>query len=242
MENKDLKEKIFEEFYKYIGVNHAENTARQVDNIIEKSKDIDFPEELDTWFDGYMNNTIKKDRKKKLKNKVNSIAKRVAIFLTVLALGWGVTTFSVEANRIRFFNIVTEITKEYTKINIEREPKEDISKNTVLKKPYFYPGYIPMGYNQSNIQNFDQLRLIHFENENRDIIEFLQTELNPDFQVDTEDATTEEININGSKGFFVKKRDTKTLIWFTDSNTFYIIGNLDEKEIITMAESLEFIK
>lgn len=242
MKDNDPKENIFEEFYKYIGINHAENTAKQADEIIGKSKDLDFPEGLDIWFDGYIGDIVKKERKKKLKSKVNSIARNVAIFLIMLALGGVITTISVEAYRIRFFNIVTEITKEYTKINIEREPKEDISKNAVFKKPYFYPGYIPTGYKQSNIQSFDQLRLIHFENENRDIIEFLQTDLNPDFQVDTEGATTEEININGSKGFFVKKGDTKTLLWFTDTNTFYIMGNLDEREIITMAESLEFIK
>ncbi len=99
-----------------------------------------------------------------------------------------------------------------------------------------------MGYKQSDIQNYDKLLLIHFVNENGDIIELLQSELDPDFQVDTEGATTLETNINGSKGILVSKEDVKILLWFTDNNNFYIKGKLDQKEIVTMAESLEFKK
>lgn len=242
MKNNDQKEKIFEELYKYIGILHVENTAKEADDIIEESKHLDFPEELDLWFGEYIGDDIKKDKKKKFKSRVRLIAKRAAIFLIILALGSFITTISVEAYRVRFFNLITDITEKYTNINIERNPNEQPIDNDLLNKSYFYPGYIPVGYKQSDIQNYDKLWLIHFVNDNGDIIELLQSELDPDFQVDTEGATTLEININGAKGILVSKEDVKILLWFTDTNNFYIKGKLDQKEIVTMAESLEFKK
>lgn len=242
MKNNENKEKIFDEFYKYIGIHHAEKTAKKADEIIEKSKDVDFPKDLDLWFNEYIGDSIKEERKKSLNSKVSSIAKRVAIFLIILALGAFVTTISVEAYRVRLFNLITNITEKYTNINIERGTNEDTSDNNVVGKSHLYPEYIPIGYKQSDIQNYGELWLIHFENDNGDIIEFLQTKLDSNFQVDTEDATTIEVNISGSKGMLVSKEDVKTLFWFTDANNFYITGKLNQKEMVSMAESLEFIK
>lgn len=231
-----------EQFYKYIGSIHARNTAKNSDDIIKKSSEIDFPDSLDTWFDAYASEHIKNETKKKFKSRVSSIAKRAAIFLIILAIGTFVTTMSVEAYRIRFFNLITKVTDRYTNISIEREPDEDTNKDYTVRESYFYPGHIPVGYKQTDTQSYGELRLTYYQNEKGDEIEFLQTELDPNFQVDTENATTTEININGSKGILVSKEDVKTLLWFTDTNSFFIMGKLNEKEIKTMAESLEFIK
>ena len=241
MKNNDQKERVIEKYYKYIGSIHAENTAKEADEIIEKSKDIDFPKELEHWFEGYIGDTIKKDKKSKLKSRLSSTVKRAAIFLIILGIGVFVTTMSVEAYRIRFLNLITEVTERYTSITIEREPDESPN-NDLLGESYFYPAYIPIGYKQSDAQSYGELRVIYFENGIGDRVEFLQTEVDSNLQVDTEDATTEDITINGSKGLLVSKKDVKTLLWFTDTNSFFIMGKLDKKEIVSMAESLEFIK
>lgn len=237
MKNDSHMNKILEEFYKYIGINHAENTAKSFDDSIEKSKDLYFPKELDNWFDEYTADIAKKEKINKFKIKINSIAKKIAIFFIVLVLGAFITTMSVEAYRIRFFNIITEVKEEYTQIDIE-----DSKDNNMLGESYYYPGYIPEGYKQSDIKTNEKLSLIYFENKKGEFIEFLQTELDPNFQVDTENADTEEISVNHSKGLLVIKDDIKTLLWFTESNTFYITGKLNKKEIILMAENIEIIK
>lgn len=242
MKNNDQKEKIFEEYYKYIGSIHAENTAKEADDIIEKARDIDYPEELDCWFEGNINDFIKEEKQNKFKNRFSSIAKRAAIFLIILGLGAFVTTMSVEAYRIRFFNLITEVTEKYTNFSIERESDESNNEDVVLGKSYFYPGYIPAGYKRSDAQNHGELRIVYFENTEGNRIEFLQTELDSNFQVDTEDATTEDININGSEGILVSKEGVKTLLWFTDTNSFSIMGKLNREEIVSIAESIEFIK
>lgn len=239
MKNNNHKNKIFEEFCKYIGINHAENTAKEFDDIFEKSKKMDFPKKLDEWFDEY--NTDIRKREKRNKFKINSIIKKIAIFLIILALGAFITTMSVEAYRIRFFNIITEIKEKYTDIEIERE-LEHSKEDDMLEGSYFYPSYLPEGYKQSDIKTNEGLSLIYFKNENEEVIEFLQTDIDPNFQVDTEDADTEEISVNNSTGLLVIKDDIKTLLWFTESHTFYITGKLNEKEIILMAENIELKK
>lgn len=107
---------------------------------------------------------------------------------------------------------------------------------------YFYPEYIAEGYRESAIEVDDQIKLIYFENEKGDRIEFLQTELGGDLQVDTEDGSTEEINVNAWEGLLVRKDEMKTLVWFTDTNTFYLRGSLDEEEMLSMAESIKLLK
>lgn len=241
MKPNEQKEKIFQEFYKYIGMHHVENTASKAEKLVDNSKDIDFPEDLDLWFNEYTRNAEKYERKKKFNSKISLFTRRVAILLVVIALGSLVMTLSVDAYRVKIFNIFTDIKEKYTDINIEREPNNPIGSEN-LGKLHYYPGYLPRGYKQSDIQNHGRLWLVFFQNDNGDVIEFYQSDLDSDFQVDTEDANTSELYVNGADGILVSKGDVITLFWFTDTHNFYIRGKLKQNDILSMAESLEYIK
>jgi hypothetical protein len=60
------------------------------------------------------------------------------------------------------------------------------------------------------------------------------------FQVDTENAVTSEIEINDAKGILIVKGNVRTLIWTIDQTALYIIGEINDDEIIKIAENITF--
>lgn len=241
MKSNHEDEKVLEGFYHYVGQHHAENTANIMDDITKKSKNTFYPAELDSWFNEYVTNLKRQESNKRFRKTFNRVIKRVAIYTLILISGIALMTISVEAFRIRFFNMITEVTDKYTTITIMETNKSKAEEYIISWESYFYSKHIPSGYRLSNSQKFGEIKVIYFTNDTGGSIEFSQSPVNSSFQVDTENAKTEEIKINSVNGFLVEKDGILTLIWATDSNTFYIMGNLSKDDIKSMAESITLI-
>lgn len=234
-------EKVLEGFYYYVAKHHAENTAKIMDDITKKAKDTLYPTELDSWFNEYVDDLRRGEKNRKFGKILSKVIKRVAIYALILISGIVLMTMSVEAFRIKFFNMITEVTEKYTTISIKENNKSQAEEHIIPWKSYFYPEYIPNGYKALNSQKFGDVKIIYFTNDMGDSIEFSQSPVNPSFQVDTENAKTEEINVTNVKGLLVEKDGSLSLIWVTDSNTFYIMGKLGKDDIKSMAESIKLI-
>ncbi|MDW7662676.1 MAG: DUF4367 domain-containing protein [Bacillota bacterium] len=232
---KENENKVMESFYHYIGENHINHVAEEFDRI---SADASETSTLDSWFEDYNKQLKKLDQKRKFRAWYQLLSKRVAIFIAIAMVGIFVTTMSVEAFRIRLFNIVTEVTDKYTKVSIVEsdnglEPQIDWD-------TYYAPEYIPEGYNYSNNEIFGEIKIIFYSDTSGREIQFSQTPVNPEYQIDSEDAVVTEVIINAEKGILAQKEGLLTLIWTTDEKTFHIIGEMESDEIIKMAESLKY--
>ena len=115
---KENENKVMESFYHYIGENHINHVAEEFDRISADASEISCPSTLDAWFEDYNKQIKKIDQKRKFRAWYQLLSKRVAIFIAIALVGMFVTTMSVEAFRIRLFNIVTEVTDKYTKVSI----------------------------------------------------------------------------------------------------------------------------
>lgn len=115
---KENKNKVMESFYHYIGEYHVKNVAEEFDRISADASEVAYPRTLDVWFDDYNEQLKKQDQKRKFRSRVQLLSKRVAIFFAIALVGIFLTTMSVEAFRIKLFNIVTEVTDKYTKVSI----------------------------------------------------------------------------------------------------------------------------
>ena len=156
-------------------------------------------------------------------------------------VGIFVTTMSVEAFRIKLFNIVTEVTEKYTKVRIVET--ENTLESQIEWDSYYAPEYIPEGYTYSNSENFGEIKIIFYSDTADKKIQFSQTPVSPEYQIDTEDAVVSEVIINAEKGILAQKEGLLTLIWTTDDKTFHIIGEIERDEIIKIAKSLKiFLK
>lgn len=232
---KENENKIMESFYHYIGENHINHVAEEFDRI---SADASETSTLDAWFDDYNKQLKKLDQKRKFRSRVQLLSKRVAIFIAIALVGIFVTTMSVEAFRIKLFNIVTEVTDKYTKVSIVET--ENGLESQIDWDSYYAPEYIPEGYTYSNSEYFGEIKINFYSDASGKEIQFSQTPVNPEYQIDTEDAVVTEVIINAEKGILAQKEGLLTLIWTTDEKTFHIIGEMERDQIIKMAESLKY--
>jgi len=104
----------------------------------------------------------------------------------------------------------------------------------------FYPEYMPGDYTLTESQEFGTMRILHFSNKEGKVIEIAQSPIGTSFQVDTENAITSEVEINNVKGILVVKGNLRSLIWTIDQTALYIIGEINEAEIIKIAENITF--
>ncbi|MDW7662683.1 MAG: DUF4367 domain-containing protein [Bacillota bacterium] len=234
---KENENKVMESFFHYIGENHINHIAEEFDRISVYASKIEYPSTLDTWFDSYNKQLEKQHQKRKFSSRVQLLSKRVAIFFAIAVVGIFVTTMSVEAFRIKLFNIVTEVTEKYTKVSIVET--ENGLESQIDWESYYLPEYIPERYTYSKSENFGDIKIVFYSDAKGKEIQFSQTPVNPEYQIDTEEAIVADVTVNGEKGILVEKEELLTLIWTTDEKTFHIIGEINKDEIIKMAESLK---
>lgn len=230
-------EQMMESFYRYVGYQHIENVAKEFDEISEMAKDIEYPKELDDWFYDYFEKSKIAEMKKKRTVMIKRMASRVAIVTIILGIGLTVMTVSVEAFRIKFLNLVTDITQKYTSIQIEEIKNQEEDFIPISWSNYYLPEYIADGYSLNRVEAFGENKIVFYQNSKGVEIQFSQSPNHNNYQVDTENAETTEIIINGFNGILVSKNGNRTLFWHNAEYAFYLMGSIDQEEIIEMAES-----
>jgi len=234
------EDKLLSGLYYQIGKQYAEHISKELDDMEETVSQLEYPEGLNVWFQEFLQENEKKEQNDRRRKQLNGFSRRTAIFLIVIISGFALTTLSVEAFRLRLFNFVTEIKYQYTKIEFrENNGPQEESAGLDLENTLF-PGYMPMDYTLTESQEFGTMRIMHFSNNEGKVIEIAQSPIGSSFQVDTENAVTSEVEINNAKGILVVKGNVRTLIWTIDQTALYIIGEINEAEIIKIGESITF--
>lgn len=226
--------------YNYIGYQHVQNTANQLDEISMKCKDIDYPKALDEWFENYLHTSLKQEKQKKRYAAFRRYSNRAAIFLLLIIAGIAVTTLKVEAFRVKFLNLFIEVNERYSQVKIK-----DINEDNVYEsipadwEEYYLPEYIPDYFEIYNIKTFGDSKMVYYKDSKGNEIQFSQSPISDTFQIDTEDGIMVNVQIEGNQGILVDKNGLLTLIWYDENSTFYIIGKIDKNDMIKMAESMK---
>jgi hypothetical protein len=217
---KNKENEVIEAYYGYIGEIYVDSIVDELEEKNEEIKNTTFPKKLDTWVEEY----IKKQ------------SKRAAIILLIIIAGISTLIFTVEAIRVRVFNFFIERNERYTEIRVEEE--------TNIKTPeldwenYYQPTYMTEGYYFESEEDGGLIKILNYSDGKNQII-ITQTNNSAGIQIDTEDAKTEKININGNEGFLTIKEGRSMIFWHNEEKSFTITGNIKKEEIIKIAESIE---
>lgn len=84
----------------------------------------------------------------------------------------------------------------------------------------FLPEYIVAGYSLNRVQEFGENKIIFYQNNQGEEIQFSQSPNNNNYQIDTENAQTTEIIINDSKGILIDKTDCSLCFGITRITLF----------------------
>jgi hypothetical protein len=181
-----------------------------------------------------MNKLIIRERKSPfIKSFINYSKKVAIIFLIFISITFA-ATMSVEAYRVRIFEVVIEIWEEFTSIIFRS--KENIDDGKLIP---INPTYIPHGFTiiEEDTNHYEHFN--YWENDDGIEIMFEQARITSNAIInDTEGIEIEKTLVDEQEIISFTNKNVHQLYW-NDSNYIYtIISAYDKKDLIKIAESI----
>lgn len=164
-------------------------------------------------------------------------SKRVAVVVFSATLIAFTAVMSIDALRVKFFKMVQNIFEKYSTISYEPVENTCIIETGFME---YEPTYIPSGYSLVNERVFTDSKHLTYKNSENDGIFFAQTLLEQaDFDIDTEHAILQTIQINGEEAYYLPNETIELIIWDDGVYSFQVSAHLDKEELIKIAESIK---
>lgn len=230
-------EKLNEAFLYDIGAEYAALICEETDQLMEKFEDLEISESMNQKFYSFLKELETKERNEKRRKRFNRFTKRVAVVLLVAGAGLSAITIGVDAFRVKFFNILIETTEKFGLVSYEE--KTTYNKITAPDDwTDYYPAYMPEEYSLVESEAGAGVSILRYVNEKGEILELIQGTVILTSQIDTEDATVVEVEVNGESSIIVEKDDETIIGWSKKEESFILRGNLDKSELLEIAESI----
>lgn len=237
-EHNESLHNIMESYYKYIGQCHVENVLWEVEKVQKEIDLVQIPLSLDQWFESYSKNAKAEEERLQKRHNRKRMLSKAAMFIVVLFVSFSFLTFTVDAVRIKVFNLIVDMKDLYSGIKVE----EGIGKaNTEHVGNEYYPKYVPEGYVMEGTSKTKDSITMKYENAAKESIVFSQGPMRTEFHFDTEASQLTDVTINGVEGVLVEQSqsDNNILFWNNQEYSFYIISALEPEILVQMANSLE---
>ena len=234
------KEKLFNELLYDIGYEQMNDICIETEKLLEKYKDIEIPGGMDERIIGHIRLSERKRKVKKMIASVSRLGMRTAAILVCAFFIFGAAIMSVDALRIKFFDIIEEAREKYTAVetieNMNNVRADDIQGNW---EGYCYPTIIPEGYQLTDTIKDEFSGIMIFTKDESEEIIFYQGSVTGGYHVDTENGKSMEVEINGHEGLIVEKENSNILMWHDDVEMYYIQGNVDKPTLLKIAENIK---
>ncbi len=223
--NGTSKEELFDAFVRAAIREEIEHTEQQTHPV---------EHEFSARFDKKMKRLLRTQRRQawitEHKRKICQIAAAAACVVLVS----GILLTRVEAVRIPVMRFFFNVTDKYTEVIPQRERS---SVSNAMQR--YMPQYIPDDFAATDIDEQKTEVCITYEKEDGAcfILDFWVKA--PDTSVDTENATVEEIQIQGSPAIVVQKQGGKTyVIWTVNGHQYSVEGYLTKEQALRILESV----
>lgn len=196
-------------------------------------------------FKKMINREYNRQRFKNILKRTSKHIRNPAVVLLIVILFLGSSTLSVKAIRTQLLNLLINIEKEYTTIQLGELVEEE--KVICIYDDWhnaYAPTYIPEGYLVSNMEQKKDIKLIRFGEKDGNTIMFQQ--MNEKFaqNIDTEGSEgVVKMDLNGNDALFTNKNGFRRLVWKNNSYIFTIESmNISDEEMIKIAESVRYFE
>lgn len=187
-----------------------------------------------------INKVLSSERHDAEKIKYHKINKRILLVAIIVMIITLVSAFSVGAGRLKFLSYFININKADTEFRSDDKIyDEEYSLGKVNENKYkvtlnYIPNNFELDYEDSTNSNYTA----SYKNNNKYFT--VMKSIVPDtWGIDTENAKTKYIDINGNKAFFSSKPEVKILTWISDNILYQVAGNINEETLITISKNLE---
>lgn len=168
---------------------------------------------------------------------------RAAAVLVVVLAGFGVhRAGSVSATKIPAVNTAPETTAsiDYSKIGSLKDIISTLDYTSFPQeiKQVYVPGAIAEGYKETSREEGSKFVNVFYENDGDGWYQYRQVTVEWNTFLDTEEGDWDSLNIGQYPGVYIDKGETGNLWWFDYTYAYQLVGNLSEKEMMAVAESL----
>lgn len=168
---------------------------------------------------------------------------RAAAVLVVVLAGFGVhRAGSVSATKIPAVNTAPATTAsiDYSKIGSLKDIISTLDYTSFPQeiKQVYVPGAIADGYKEMDRSEQSKYINIFYENDGDGWYQYRQVTVELNTFLDTEEGDWDSLAIGQYPGVYIDKGETGNLWWFDYTYAYQLQGNLSEKEMIAVAESL----
>ena len=168
---------------------------------------------------------------------------RAAAVLVVVLAGFGVhRAGSVSATKIPAVNTAPETTAsiDYSKIGSLKDIISTLDYTSFPQeiKQVYVPGTIAEGYKETDREEESKFVNIFYENDSDGWYKYRQVTVELNTFLDTEEGDWDSLTIGQYPGIYLDKDGIGDLWWFDYTYAYQLVGNLSEKEMIAVAESL----
>lgn len=168
---------------------------------------------------------------------------RAAAVLVVVLAGFGVhRAGSVSATKIPAVNTAPETTAsiDYSKIGSLKDIISTLDYTSFPQeiKQVYVPGTVAEGYKETSREEGSKFVNVFYENDGDGWYQYRQVTVEWNTFLDTEEGDWDSLNIGQYPGVYIDKGETGNLWWFDYTYAYQLVGNLSEKEMMAVAESL----
>lgn len=236
-----INEKFTDVILSYAGACHIDNIIDETEN--DYANDIINPnqKELDQAVGGLIKAYVRKQNLRRLLKSTKRVSMIAAIILVSIIIISTILVSSVDALRVMFFNVFIETKEDYSKITPDSNFNRDVDnlKNDEALKDCYIPGFIPKGFTLDNIMNQVGKVVMIFKDSDSSSLVFEQTsDIKREYMVDTENAQTEKLLIQGHEATMFKKDGTITVLWDNSDQMFNVFGQVSREDIIKFCENI----
>ena len=239
----ETKQKLWDDLVTYALEQELEQMVSEMPSEEElKAEYLPSPE-----FEKKMQQLFKQRAKKEKAVRRHKVMKWAAACLIAMIGLSTITITSVEAFRVRFYNMVYETKEKYLDIRFE---EKDTEKESILgfEEQVYHPSYLPAGFYVLEARYFDGHSDLIYKNEENTLIYISQGLIDEGIAlgIDNEEATMLTTLINGAEANIYQKQyegnpeeEYTTIFWKNNLYFFKINSTIQLEEIIKIAEGLE---
>lgn len=250
MKNTNIKDqdKMIDSLFEYAATCHVNNIISENFGRSEIDGDRSFTPEFEQKMKELIDDYKRKEQIKPLKKKLIRKVSIAAVILLISMISLSITAANVQAFRVKVLNVFIVIQDKFTSFQM-RDNASNMGKNelvtndqgqmTTVMKDSHIPEYVPKGFKIIDSQENPISVIIVYGDEKNETIRFTQYfDTKTDLRIDTEGGIIKNININGSKAMLINKDGRLSIVWKAES-LYYIVGHIDESDLIKMAESIK---
>ncbi|MFA7533077.1 MAG: DUF4367 domain-containing protein [Tissierellaceae bacterium] len=206
------------------------------ENIILESlpKEEELSYKFSKRFKRKMNKLIRRENRTPFMKSFINHSKKVAVLFLIFATIAFATTMSVEAYRVKFFEVVIEVWEEFTSMIFKNN--KNINDRKLIPA---VPEYTPKGFSilEENIN--DYVYSIIYVNENNEEIFYEQRIISQgEVLLDTENIEVETIEVDNQAIILFTNKGVNQIYWSDDSYSFTLISTINIEELITITKNI----